>query len=103
MARPRSFDEEEVLRAARDQFWTLGYAATSLDDLMAATGLGKGSLYGAFGSKRELFLRIVDEYCARGVEDVSKAPPGPDASAGRRLRASLLREARARGSPPKRR
>src|SRR5882762_7155245 len=81
MARPRSFDEEKVLRAARDQFWTLGYAATSLDDLMAATGLGKGSLYGAFGSKRELFLRVLDEYCARAVEDVSKALAGPDASA----------------------
>src|SRR5689334_24910291 len=94
MARPRSFDEEEVLRAARDQFWTLGYAATSLDDLMAATGLGKGSLYGAFGSKRELFLRVFDEYCARAVEDVGKALAGPDASAARRLRALVLAEAR---------
>jgi len=103
MARPRSFDEEEVLRAARDQFWTLGYAATSLDDLMAATGLGKGSLYGAFGSKRELFLRVFDEYCARAVEDVSKALAGPDASAARRLRALVLAEARARASDPKRR
>jgi AcrR family transcriptional regulator len=103
MARPRSFDEEKVLRAARDQFWTLGYAATSLDDLTAATGLGKGSLYGAFGSKRELSLRVVDEYCARAVEDVRKALAGPDDSAARRLRAFVLAEARARASDPKRR
>src|SRR5207302_5415882 len=80
-----------------------GYAATSLDDLMAATGLGKGSLYGAFGSKRELFLRVFDEYSARAVENVSKALAGPDASAARRLRALVLAEARARASDPKRR
>ena len=49
MARPRTFDEQEVVAAARDEFWERGYAATSVDDLTAATGLGKGSLYGAFG------------------------------------------------------
>jgi AcrR family transcriptional regulator len=103
MARPRSFDEEEVLRAARDQFWTLGYAATSLDDLIAATGLGKGSLYGAFGSKRELFLRVLDEYCARAVDNVRNALAGPDDSAARRLRAFVLAETRAISADPKRR
>ncbi|KJE23819.1 transcriptional regulator, TetR family [Frankia torreyi] len=49
MARPRTFDEDQVVCAARDQFWATGYTATSLDDLTAATGLGRGSLYGAFG------------------------------------------------------
>lgn len=44
MARPRSFDEAQVVQAALDRFWDTGYAATSLDDL----GQGKGSLYGAF-------------------------------------------------------
>src|ERR1700754_2125583 len=63
MARPRKFDETEVVAAARDEFWTRGSAGTSLDDLTAATGLGRGSLYGAFGDKHELFLRALDDYC----------------------------------------
>lgn len=54
MARPRQFDEEEAVRAARDQFWTVGFHGTSIDDLSAATGLGRGSLYAAFGGKRAL-------------------------------------------------
>jgi TetR/AcrR family transcriptional regulator, transcriptional repressor for nem operon len=64
MARPRSFDESAVVRAAREIFWTKGYTATSLDDLMAATGLGKGSLYNTFGGKEELFHRALDDYCS---------------------------------------
>jgi hypothetical protein len=52
----RSFDEGEVLRVVRDQFWSTGYAAARVDDIAAATGLGKGSLYGAFGDKHQLFV-----------------------------------------------
>lgn len=48
--------------AVRDTFWDKGYAATSLDDLLQASGLGKGSLYGAFGDKHTLFLRALREY-----------------------------------------
>jgi AcrR family transcriptional regulator len=62
MARPRSFDEKQVLRAVRDRFWDAGYAATSLDDLMRASGLGKGSLYAAFGDKHRLFLTTLRGY-----------------------------------------
>ncbi|MEE2037578.1 TetR/AcrR family transcriptional regulator [Nocardiopsis sp. CT-R113] len=62
MARPRSFDEKQVLNAVRDQFWDAGYAATSLEDLMQVSGLGKGSLYAAFGDKRQLFLRALRSY-----------------------------------------
>ncbi|MET8538411.1 TetR/AcrR family transcriptional regulator [Streptomyces sp. NPDC005065] len=46
----------------REQFWNRGYAGTSVQDLMAVTGLGKGSLYGAFGDKRQLFLQVLDSY-----------------------------------------
>jgi TetR/AcrR family transcriptional regulator, copper-responsive repressor len=59
--RPRSFDEGEVLEKARAVFWNLGYAATSLDDLAAATGLNRPSLYAAFGDKRALYLRALTE------------------------------------------
>jgi TetR/AcrR family transcriptional repressor of nem operon len=64
MARPRQFDEERVLRAVRDQFWDAGYAATSLEDLMRVSGLGKGSPYAAFGDKHQLFLRALRSYTA---------------------------------------
>jgi TetR/AcrR family transcriptional regulator, transcriptional repressor for nem operon len=63
MARPRKFAEEDVVAAARDQFWSAGYAGTSLDDLTEATGLGRGSLYGAFGDKHGLYMRALDDYC----------------------------------------
>src|SRR6201993_3915079 len=62
MARPRKFDEAEVVRAARDQFWLHGFNGTSLDDLTDVTGLGRGSLYAAFTDKRTLFLRALDDY-----------------------------------------
>jgi TetR/AcrR family transcriptional repressor of nem operon len=71
MARPRTFDEADVVEAAREQFWTRGYSSTSVDDLTAATGLGKGSLYGAFGDKHSLFVRALDDYCTTTVARVS--------------------------------
>lgn len=56
MARPRAFDEEEVVRQAAVTFAELGYNGCSIDDLLSATGLKRGSLYKAFGSKRNLFI-----------------------------------------------
>lgn len=102
MARPRTFDEAQVLRAVRDQFWNKGYAATSMDDLMKVTGLGKGSLYGAFGDKHQLFLRIFDTYCVSSVESVRQALEGPDAGALERLRRYLLGAATASAGPSRR-
>ncbi|UTP39582.1 TetR/AcrR family transcriptional regulator [Phenylobacterium sp. LH3H17] len=54
--RPRGYDPATVLGQARDAFWRNGFSATSLDDLSAATGLNRPSLYGAFGDKRALYL-----------------------------------------------
>lgn len=73
MARPRQFDEKQVLNAVRDQFWDAGYAATSLEDLMRVSGLGKGSLYAAFGDKRQLFLRVLRGYTDDGHDQLRKA------------------------------
>jgi TetR/AcrR family transcriptional repressor of nem operon len=86
MARPRSFDERAVLRTARDQFWATGYAGTKIDDIAAATGLGKGSLYGAFGDKHALFLRVFDDYCTEAAEATRRRLEGPDETAYQRLR-----------------
>jgi AcrR family transcriptional regulator len=63
MARPRKFDEDQVVRAGRELFWSQGYAGTSLDDLGEANGLGRGSLYNTFGDKHTMFLRSLDDYC----------------------------------------
>ena len=65
MARPREFDTDEVLTKALDVFWTHGYDATSITDLMDATGLAKGSLYKAFGDKKRLFMCALDAYLER--------------------------------------
>jgi TetR/AcrR family transcriptional regulator, transcriptional repressor for nem operon len=62
MARPRTFDPDDVLLAARQIFWRKGYQSTSLDDITEATGLTKPSLYGAFGDKASLFLKVIDHY-----------------------------------------
>jgi AcrR family transcriptional regulator len=65
VARPREFDEDEVLDRALTTFWEHGYEGTSIDDLVAATGLGRASLYGALGDKERIFGRAVERYCAR--------------------------------------
>jgi TetR/AcrR family transcriptional repressor of nem operon len=63
MARPRQFDPDEVLDRSMREFWARGYRDTSVDDLVQATGVRPGSLYGAFrGGKRELFLGSLDLY-----------------------------------------
>ncbi len=85
MARPRKFDESDVVAAARDEFWDRGYAATSVDDLTAATGLGKGSLYGAFGDKHRLYLRALDDYITSSLDGVRAQLRDPEYSAHARL------------------
>ena len=59
MARPRNFVEEDVIDSAAAVFGRLGYTACSIDDLVEATGLQRGSLYKAFGSKRGLFEKVL--------------------------------------------
>jgi TetR/AcrR family transcriptional regulator, transcriptional repressor for nem operon len=83
--RPRKFDESDVIATARDEFWTRGYGATSVDDLTAATGLGKGSLYGAFGDKHGLFLRTLDDYITMSLDTVRTQLQDPAHNAYERL------------------
>src|SRR3954468_23359461 len=85
MPRPRMFDEGDVVAAARDEFWSRGYAATSVDDLTSATGLGKGSLYGAFGDKLGLFLRALDNYIGTALDSVRGQLRDPKYGAYERL------------------
>jgi TetR/AcrR family transcriptional repressor of nem operon len=62
MARPREFDEGRVIEALTRVFWEKGYEATSMQDLVKATGLLKGSLYGAFGDKKVLDMKALAHY-----------------------------------------
>ena len=62
MARPREFDETDVIDRAMRQFWSHGYEATSVDDLCSATGLNRSSLYRTFGSKRDLLDTALAAY-----------------------------------------
>lgn len=61
MGRKRSFDDDEVLARAREVFLKHGYEGTSIDALVKATGLLRGSLYGAFGSKRGMFVAALHD------------------------------------------
>ena len=60
--RPRAFEADAVVAQAMDVFWKEGFAATSLDELSAATGLNRPSLYGAFGDKRALYIQAYRRY-----------------------------------------
>jgi AcrR family transcriptional regulator len=60
--RPRSYEPDVALGKALDLFRKKGFAATSLDDLSAATGMNRPSLYGAFGDKRELYIKSYQRY-----------------------------------------
>ena len=67
VARPREFDEKEVLGAALRCFWCRGFEATSVKDLLDETGLTSASLYNAFGDKRALFRAALDHYVDTSV------------------------------------
>ena len=79
MARPREFDSDAALERAMQAFWAKGYKAASLDDLCAATGLSRSSLYAAFGGKRALLHRSLDRYEEQGAARITAAlaRPGP--------------------------
>ena len=62
MVRPREFDKEVVLDKAVEVFWAKGYEATSVQDLVDAMGIQRGSIYATFGGKHQLFLSALDRY-----------------------------------------
>ena len=68
IGRPREFDEDEVVGRMRDLFWDQGFEATSITDIERVTGLHKGSLYAAFGSKQNMYLRGLAAYEADSVD-----------------------------------
>lgn len=83
--RPRLFDESAALDAGMQLFWRQGYEATSLMQLREAMGLSSASFYNAFGSKENLFERVVSHYVSRPGSVVSLARSGEHLPAGEAL------------------
>lgn len=99
--RPPEFDRTEALDAAIGVFWRHGYTAASVEMLVDAMGLQRGSLYAAFGSKERLFLEALDVY-ATGMEqaqaDLFRASPSPRRAIERFFRGAVRHLASGEGS-----
>ncbi|WP_432712379.1 TetR/AcrR family transcriptional regulator [Pedobacter sp.] len=68
--RTKEFQEEEILKKAIAIFWRKGYNATSLHDLIEELGIGRSSIYHAFGDKQNLYLKALDLYQKEGIERI---------------------------------
>src|SRR3954463_3922843 len=71
--RPRTFDPDAALRTALDLFWERGYEGTSLNDLAQAMGIASGSIYACFGSKEDLFRKVMTLYGTTSGEPPRRA------------------------------
>lgn len=84
MGRPREFDVDAALDRALAVMWAKGYESASLDDLCDATGLGRSSLYAAFGDKRALYLKALARYEDGSAARIAAAFDGGPAREGLR-------------------
>ena len=71
--RPRAYDPQTALERATDRFWRSGYSSTSLDDICAAVGMNRPSLYAAFGDKHTLYLKALQRYWRLSLVAVQEA------------------------------
>jgi TetR/AcrR family transcriptional regulator, transcriptional repressor for nem operon len=99
MARTKEFQPDAALDAAMRLFWQRGYEATSMADLVAATGVARASLYATFGSKHELYVRALDRYAelCDPLLVARLAGPGPVLPAVRALLADYAADAGQQG------
>ena len=87
MARTKEFDCDRALESALRVFWRKGYEATSIQDLVDATGVNRASLYETFGTKRKLFRKALDRF-AGSKHNVAQATAGMEPGMAR-IRAAL--------------
>jgi TetR/AcrR family transcriptional regulator, transcriptional repressor for nem operon len=73
MPRKLEFDRDAAVEAAAEAFWEKGYGATSLDDLTDRLGIGRASLYNAFGDKRALLLEAMNAYLSDSTRQLNEA------------------------------
>ncbi|TDD65997.1 TetR/AcrR family transcriptional regulator [Actinomadura rubrisoli] len=89
MGRTREFDTEAAVAAAVEVFRSRGYEATSIQDLVEATGVGRGSLYAAFGSKDGLYELALRHYAQGSIAGMAERLAG-DAPVREAIRGLLL-------------
>jgi TetR/AcrR family transcriptional regulator, transcriptional repressor for nem operon len=97
----RHFDESQVLDAMMRVFWQKGYEATTIDDLVQATGLKRGSLYHAFGDKAGMFCRTLGLYRQEVQAALIHALRGDDPQAALTRFFQLLAQAASRPGRPR--
>ncbi len=89
MARLREFDDRKALETVRDLFWQKGYDGTSYADLSAATGLGRGSIYAAYGDKHALYRKALTLYIDEEVQAAVALLRSAEQSGADRIKAYL--------------
>jgi TetR/AcrR family transcriptional repressor of nem operon len=97
----RQFDEEEVIATALDVFWRKGLHDATMQDLAAATGVQRGSLYNAYGDKEAIFLRAFDQYAEEFLETAGNALAEGDAAARLNNFFDIIIMNMTSGSPPR--
>ena len=97
MARPRTFHGGRVVDGAMHEFWRNGFNATAVERLCAVMELSPGSLYGAFGGKRELFIAALDRYMDQISSDAIRRSSGACVRYGGNSRLLLAPDRRDRG------
>ncbi len=75
----KQFDIDKTLKKAGEAFWTHGYQATSISDLLKAMGIQKGSFYNTYGSKHEIYLRALEQYASTRFGDLEQRTVGETA------------------------
>ncbi|AHD02168.1 TetR family transcriptional regulator [Leisingera methylohalidivorans DSM 14336] len=89
--RPREFDEDAAVDAVMCIFWRKGYAATSMNDLVEATGLSRSTIYNSFGGKKKLFALALKEYRRVTTENIAMiSRPGDVRTSLRELLLSIV-------------
>jgi TetR/AcrR family transcriptional repressor of nem operon len=81
LSRPREFDPDDALERTMHVFWRHGYAATSMDDLVAQVGVNRASLYKLFGDKHGLFVAALEHYSAKHLKTLKTILHGSERAA----------------------
>ena len=95
----KSFDPDEALVLARDVFWRRGYDGTAISELESVLGIGRKSLYDTFGSKRALYLRVLEQYTDTVIRKICSSLEDPRSGSFESLEQVLDRLQRHHGSP----
>src|SRR5215469_5964504 len=97
----RQFDENEMIATALDVFWRKGLHDATMQDLAAATGVQRGSLYNAYGDKEAIFLRAYDQYAEQFLQAAGHALAAGTTAVRLRSFLDMIIANMTSGSPPR--